>query len=161
PLNGKTPRSIRADDHPHVAGTPFADKCSVARWAGPSQPLCPDNWARRASTWYGGSRGDDYFGQRHSFVRGIRSMVNTLLTPKKIAPRAPAPRLQSIEMYESMLLARALDERMWILNRQGRASFVISCQGHEAAQAGVAYALVPGRDVIFPYYRDVGVVLRF
>jgi 2-oxoisovalerate dehydrogenase E1 component alpha subunit len=64
-------------------------------------------------------------------------------------------------MYETMLLARALDERMWILNRQGRASFVISCQGHEAAQVGVAYALEPGRDVIFPYYRDVGVVLRF
>jgi 2-oxoisovalerate dehydrogenase E1 component alpha subunit len=88
-------------------------------------------------------------------------MVNTLLTLSKTAPRAPASNALSIEMYETMLLARALDERMWILNRQGRAPFVISCQGHEAAQTGVAFALEPGRDVVFPYYRDVGVVLRF
>jgi 2-oxoisovalerate dehydrogenase E1 component alpha subunit len=50
---------------------------------------------------------------------------------------------------------------MWILNRQGRAPFTISCQGHEAAQVGSAFALQPGRDVVFPYYRDVGVVLHF
>ncbi len=66
-----------------------------------------------------------------------------------------------LDMYATMLLSRMLDERMWILNRQGRAPFAISCQGHEAAQVGTAFALQPGLDVLFPYYRDVAVVLTF
>lgn len=61
--------------------------------------------------------------------------------------------------YRAMLLARRLDERMWILNRQGRAAFVVSCQGHEAAQVGVAANLRPGRDYVYPYYRDAALCL--
>jgi 2-oxoisovalerate dehydrogenase E1 component alpha subunit len=57
-------------------------------------------------------------------------------------------------IYYHMLLARRVDERMWILNRQGKAAFVISCQGHEAAQVGAAYNLRPGYDYVYPYYRD-------
>jgi len=68
-------------------------------------------------------------------------------------------RADLLRMYELMLLARSLDERQWILNRQGKAPFVISCQGHEAAQVGSAYALRPGQDWVLPYYRDLGVVL--
>lgn len=64
-----------------------------------------------------------------------------------------------LAIYEKMLLARSLDERQWILNRQGKAPFVISCQGHEAAQVGSAYALEPGKDWMCGYYRDLGVVL--
>jgi 2-oxoisovalerate dehydrogenase E1 component alpha subunit len=64
-----------------------------------------------------------------------------------------------LKLYELMLLARSLDERQWILNRQGKAPFVISCQGHEAAQVGSAYALQPGKDWVLPYYRGLGVVL--
>ncbi|HEX6291956.1 MAG TPA: thiamine pyrophosphate-dependent dehydrogenase E1 component subunit alpha [Herpetosiphonaceae bacterium] len=64
-----------------------------------------------------------------------------------------------LAIYELMLLSRLLDERQWILNRQGKAPFVISCQGHEAAQVGSAYALKPGKDWVLPYYRDLGVVL--
>ncbi|MBB5148685.1 MULTISPECIES: thiamine pyrophosphate-dependent dehydrogenase E1 component subunit alpha [Ureibacillus] len=66
-----------------------------------------------------------------------------------------------LQMYETMLLARRLDERMWLLNRAGKIPFVISCQGHEAAQVGAAFALNPTRDYIAPYYRDMGVVLHF
>src|SRR5712664_2147927 len=68
---------------------------------------------------------------------------------------------QSLRMYEVMRLARAVDERMWLINRQGRAPFVISCQGQEGAQVGVAAALRPGSDWVAPYYRDAGVVLWF
>src|SRR5215204_3111499 len=64
-----------------------------------------------------------------------------------------------LKMYRYMLLARRVDERSWILNRQGKAAFVISCQGHEAAQVGVAYNLRPGYDYVYPYYRDFGIVL--
>src|SRR5437763_15514925 len=59
------------------------------------------------------------------------------------------------EMYYYMLLARSLDERMWLLNRQGKAPFVISCQGHEAIQVGTAFALERGQDWFLPYYRDL------
>jgi len=65
----------------------------------------------------------------------------------------------ALRMYEVMRLARAIDERMWLINRQGRAPFVISCQGQEAAQVGSAAALRPGHDWVAPYYRDAGVVL--
>ena len=63
------------------------------------------------------------------------------------------------EMYRYMLLARSLDERMWLLNRAGKAPFVISCQGHEAAQVGAAFALERGRDFTLPYYRGLASVL--
>jgi 2-oxoisovalerate dehydrogenase E1 component alpha subunit len=66
-----------------------------------------------------------------------------------------------LQMYETMLLARRLDERMWLLNRAGKIPFVISCQGQEAAQVGAAFALNREKDYVLPYYRDMGVVLTF
>ncbi|WP_053364040.1 thiamine pyrophosphate-dependent dehydrogenase E1 component subunit alpha [Bacillus sp. FJAT-27251] len=68
---------------------------------------------------------------------------------------------QVLEMYETMLLARRIDERMWLLNRAGKIPFVISCQGQEAAQVGAAFALDREKDYVLPYYRDMGVVLTF
>lgn len=66
-----------------------------------------------------------------------------------------------IEMFKTMLLARKIDERMWLLNRAGKIPFVISGQGQEAAQVGAAFALDRTKDYIAPYYRDIGVVLTF
>lgn len=66
-----------------------------------------------------------------------------------------------MEMYETIVLARKLDERMWLLNRSGKIPFVISGQGHEGAQIGAAYAFDRTKDYILPYYRDLGVVLAF
>ena len=53
-------------------------------------------------------------------------------------------------MYRLVALARAVDERMWILNRAGRIPFVISGQGHEGAQVGIAWAFEKGHDWIAP-----------
>lgn len=66
-----------------------------------------------------------------------------------------------INMYRTILLARKIDERMWLLNRAGKIPFVISCQGQEAAQVGAAFALNVEKDYVAPYYRDMGVVLHF
>lgn len=66
-----------------------------------------------------------------------------------------------LDMYKTMLMARKIDERMWLLNRAGKIPFVISCQGQEAAQVGAAFALNRDEDYIAPYYRDMGVVLAF
>jgi 2-oxoisovalerate dehydrogenase E1 component alpha subunit len=64
-----------------------------------------------------------------------------------------------LKIYHYMLLARRVDERSWILNRQGKAAFVISCQGQEGCQVGAAYNLRPGYDYLYPYYRDSGMTL--
>ncbi|HXH57554.1 alpha-ketoacid dehydrogenase subunit alpha/beta [Iamia sp.] len=64
-----------------------------------------------------------------------------------------------VGMYHTVLLARLLDQKIWSLNRMGKAPFVVSSQGHEGAQVGSAWALRAGHDVVLPYYRDTGVVL--
>ncbi len=66
-----------------------------------------------------------------------------------------------IEMYRLVALSRAVDERMWILNRAGRIPFVISGQGHEGAQVGIAWAFEKGHDWITPYYRSIATCLTF
>ncbi|WP_068671934.1 thiamine pyrophosphate-dependent dehydrogenase E1 component subunit alpha [Oceanobacillus sp. Castelsardo] len=66
-----------------------------------------------------------------------------------------------LDIYKTMLLARKVDERMWLLNRSGKIPFVISCQGQEAAQVGASFALNKEMDYVAPYYRDLGVVLSF
>jgi TPP-dependent pyruvate/acetoin dehydrogenase alpha subunit len=64
-----------------------------------------------------------------------------------------------VGMYRTILLARLLDQKIWGLNRMGKAPFVVSAQGHEGAQVGSAWAIRKGHDPVLPYYRDLGVVL--
>lgn len=64
-----------------------------------------------------------------------------------------------LEMYWYMLLSRRVDERAWILHRQGKIAFHISAIGHEAAQAGIAFAINRGSDWVVPYYRDLTLLL--
>lgn len=64
-----------------------------------------------------------------------------------------------LRMYELMALARALDERIWVLQRAGMIPFAISGQGHEAAQVGVMWATDPARDWLVPYYRSLAACL--
>jgi 2-oxoisovalerate dehydrogenase E1 component len=64
------------------------------------------------------------------------------------------------EWFHYMLLGRQIDYRFQVLNRQGRAPFIISCAGHEAAQIGVSWPLKPKYDWLAPYYRDVVLCMR-
>jgi len=64
-----------------------------------------------------------------------------------------------LEMYYKMLLSRRLDERMWVLHRQGKIAFHISGLGQEGAQVGAAFALRPGFDFVHPYYRDMALAI--
>ncbi|OGO58356.1 MAG: 2-oxoisovalerate dehydrogenase [Chloroflexi bacterium RBG_16_72_14] len=66
-----------------------------------------------------------------------------------------------VAMYRLVALARAVDERMWILNRAGRIPFVISGQGHEGAQVGLTWPLRKGHDWIAPFYRSIATCLTF
>lgn len=62
-----------------------------------------------------------------------------------------------VGLYRDLLLARLLDERLVRLQKQGKLSFVAPSSGHEAIQVAIAHAIQPGRDWLFPYYRDTGV----
>ena len=64
-----------------------------------------------------------------------------------------------VDMYRQMVLVRTLDERIWMLNRQGKAAIVASSQGHEAGQIGSVWALERGKDQFYIYYRDLAVML--
>jgi 2-oxoisovalerate dehydrogenase E1 component alpha subunit len=64
-----------------------------------------------------------------------------------------------LAMYRQMILCRTMDERIWMLNRQGKAAIVASAQGHEAAQIGSAWALRKGEDQFYIYYRDLAILL--
>ena len=66
---------------------------------------------------------------------------------------------QHLHVYKLMISCRAIDKRVWMLNRQGKAAIVASAQGHESAQIASAFALEIGKDVFFTYYRDLGVLI--
>jgi 2-oxoisovalerate dehydrogenase E1 component len=68
---------------------------------------------------------------------------------------------QIVEMYRLMLLTRRVDDRMFALQRQGRAAFVLGSSGHEAVQVASVFALDTEKDWILPYYRDMGVGLAW
>jgi 2-oxoisovalerate dehydrogenase E1 component alpha subunit len=59
-----------------------------------------------------------------------------------------------VELYRTMVLSRYLDERVWLLNRQGKAAIAASAQGHEAAQVACIEASDPSKDHYLIYYRQ-------
>lgn len=77
----------------------------------------------------------------------------------KPAPPAGISRELLLAMYRNMLLQRAVDTRGFQLNRQGKIPIAMGSEGHEAAQAGTGLAFERGRDVLYPYYRNTGLLL--
>jgi 2-oxoisovalerate dehydrogenase E1 component alpha subunit len=63
------------------------------------------------------------------------------------------------QILRNMLLQRQLDNRGFQLNRQGKVPFALGSEGHEALQAGAAMAFERGKDILAPYYRDLGLAL--
>ncbi len=66
-----------------------------------------------------------------------------------------------LAMYRQMLLARAVDERMWLMQRAGKIAFIISGQGHEAAQVGITWPMRRNQDWMAPFYRSIAAALTF
>lgn len=64
-----------------------------------------------------------------------------------------------LDMYYFIALARALDDRMWVLQRAGKAMFVISGPGHEGCQVGAMWPMDKKRDWFVPFYRSVAATL--
>lgn len=64
-----------------------------------------------------------------------------------------------LRIYRVVVVTRALDERLWILSRQGRANFVLTGRGHEVVQAASAAAMRIGHDSAWLYYRDIAAAI--
>ncbi len=58
-------------------------------------------------------------------------------------------------IYKWMVLARAADDKAFVLQREGRLGTYAQLKGHEAIQIGSALAL-EDEDWFFPHYRDLG-----
>jgi 2-oxoisovalerate dehydrogenase E1 component alpha subunit len=66
---------------------------------------------------------------------------------------------QLVEIFRTMLMQRTLENRGFQLNRQGKIPFASASEGHEGVQAGAAMAFARGKDILVPYYRDLGLAL--
>ena len=64
-----------------------------------------------------------------------------------------------LDMYYYIALARALDDRMWVLQRAGKAMFVISGPGHEGCQIGAMWPMDKKHDWFVPFYRSIAACL--
>ena len=72
---------------------------------------------------------------------------------------AALSRERVLDAYRTVLQARALDDRRFVLNRAGKLAFIISPRGHEVAQVAAITALEPGRDRFCLYYRNFAAAL--
>ena len=81
------------------------------------------------------------------------------MTKQAPAATETPSREQLLAVFRNMLTQRAVDNRGFQLNRQGKIAIAMGSEGHEAVQAGTGLAFVRGKDILFPYYRNTGVVL--
>lgn len=59
------------------------------------------------------------------------------------------------EWYRLMHTGRLIDDRAWILFKQGKGwSYLATCSGHEPIQLALGQSFRPNKDYLFPYYRD-------
>ena len=85
----------------------------------------------------------------------------SILGPDGQADAARVPNLSPQEllaMFRGMLRIRRLDERMLVMQRQGRVGFYAEARGQEAAVIGPVAATEPG-DWIVPSHREGGAAL--
>lgn len=85
--------------------------------------------------------------------------LGTFKPPKHVAAKTSNAADVLLEIYRQMVRCRLMDERVWLLNRQGKAAIVASAQGHEACQIASVWALDRTKDHFFIYYRDLGVLI--
>src|SRR5207302_591113 len=106
--------------------------------------------------------------RRYWLRAGVTDRVRVINEPAlRVLPRlAPGIEFAFIDAlmteyiaYRTVLRARALDDRRFVLNRAGKLAFIISPRGHEVAQVAAITALEPGCDRFCLYYRNVAAAL--
>jgi len=97
-------------------------------------------------------------------AREVRDLSFALIRVLDDEGRALGPWTPSLTVdalgraLETMMLTRALDDRMYRAQRQGKTSFYMKCRGEEAVAVGQALALAPD-DMCFPTYRQQGLLV--
>ncbi len=90
-------------------------------------------------------------GQTEALTEGKGETTSHTL-PQGITPE------DLVDYYGRMVTIRTIDERIWMMNRQGKVPIAASGQGHEAAQLGALLAAEKdGNCFHFPYYRDLSI----
>lgn len=87
---------------------------------------------------------------------------NTAAKTSKTSSSGPAHQLDAdtlVWSYRTMLLSRLLDEKTITLYKQNKCHFQISCAGHEGIQVAAAKVFRAGQDWLYPYYRDMALVV--
>jgi 2-oxoisovalerate dehydrogenase E1 component alpha subunit len=75
------------------------------------------------------------------------------------AATADLSRDQLLVLHRNMVMQRSVDTRGFQLNRQGKIGIAMGSEGHEAVQAGTGLAFERGKDLLYPYYRNTGLIL--
>lgn len=65
---------------------------------------------------------------------------------------------QLLEALQQIVLTRQFDERMQLMQRQGKISFYMQCLGEEAISIGQSMVFQP-QDMMFPSYRNQGLFI--
>jgi 2-oxoisovalerate dehydrogenase E1 component alpha subunit len=99
------------------------------------------------------TRLDRAFRSRAAKQRGMTDVTSSSSIPDRLS------REMLLTLYRNMLTQRAVDTRGFQLNRQGKIAIAMGSEGHEAVQAGTGLAFERGKDLLFPYYRNTGLVL--
>jgi 2-oxoisovalerate dehydrogenase E1 component alpha subunit len=97
---------------------------------------------------------------RYPLDTQAEDVVRVLREDGTLDPRHD-PRIRDVEvvaLYRAMVRVRQLDERLVVLQRQGRIGFHIGSLGEEATVLGSVFATRP-QDWIFPCYREFGAAL--
>src|SRR5450432_1764106 len=105
-----------------------------------------------------GRRSGDYTGRRYTVKLEVIRVIDddgNLVHPER-EPALTGDELR--RLFRMMLLVRLLDERMLLLQRQGRMGFYLTSLGEEATHIGAAHALRMG-DWLYPAYREIGAAL--
>jgi len=94
---------------------------------------------------------------------GHAAELLSLLAPDGTLAEGHVPALDDdalLGAWRAMLQSRAIDERFFSLQRQGRLGTFSPVNGEEAAVVGSAWALDPARDWVVPQYRELPAMLR-
>jgi 2-oxoisovalerate dehydrogenase E1 component alpha subunit len=97
-------------------------------------------------------------------AKATHSLATTLIRVLNDEGEAVGPWRPTISFEDlrkglrAMTLTRAYDERMFLAQRQGKASFYMKCTGEEAVAVAQALAL-DDNDMFFPSYRQQGLLV--
>jgi len=91
--------------------------------------------------------------------KSLKRKNNSIEKDSSILKSTELNKKELLDSLRLMLLSRGIDDKAMNLLKQGRTFFHIAGSGHEAIQTAVGKAIDGQNDWLFPYYRDLAVIL--